>query len=368
LTLALLFATQRDKEGSSALIDAALTGREEITRALLRARAECRCSDNNGHTPLTEAAVKGHRSTVDMLLDAKADIDHGSSTGDTALIEAARHGHTEAVMRLIERKAALTTTNQHGHTALDFALERHHRGAAKTLKAACEGKPLPDLTQLLLDEARQSPTSSHNSSRKSSQRSSASSTPLQTARSHLTAGINPVSPVPEGEEDAELEAAIEGYRLASEQPPLLPPPPPPVSTIHVTRSRLAVDTGGEGSPGGGMSRPSPLAATLARANLGEAGNSPSPLPLQSSPPEDAKDDDEGEEGSPLCAAGVYQASPPLLVANPAVRVSPRNSPKSSSPLRVEVLRSRESGMGAMYGDDTPSPLDDRGAPFGFIGK
>jgi ankyrin repeat protein len=128
------------KDGSTALMWAALKGHDKIVEMLLNdARVDKKSVDheaNNGQTALIWAALKGHHKIVEMLLnDARVDkntIDHKDMSGFTALILAALKGHHKIVEMLLNDDRVDKNTIDHeskkGYTALIWAaLKGHHK-------------------------------------------------------------------------------------------------------------------------------------------------------------------------------------------------------------------------------------------------
>ncbi len=109
------------------------TGRLEINRFLLAARADPNGLDSNGETPLCAASASGHADMLQLLLESGATVDafdahatptsasrsgyhrrphHSWNDSGTALCAAAAHGHVEVVQMLLQAGASM-----HVHTA-----------------------------------------------------------------------------------------------------------------------------------------------------------------------------------------------------------------------------------------------------------
>ena len=155
-------------EGVTALIKAAMYGREGVVRTLLHAGALVDATDQRRRTALMLGALNGRVEVLKLLLEAGASVELADGKGRTALMHAAEHGHAEAVtllaatckkraimraMRAIEgdsieevvaaRRAAgsivgapwLAERDESGRTALDLAKGGEQAAAIKVLKA-----------------------------------------------------------------------------------------------------------------------------------------------------------------------------------------------------------------------------------------
>jgi Ca2+-binding EF-hand superfamily protein len=155
-------------EGVTALIKAAMYGREGVVRTLLHAGALVDATDQRRRTALMLGALNGRVEVLKLLLEAGASVELADGKGRTALMHAAEHGHAEAVtllaatckkraimraMRTVEgdsieevvaaRRAAgsivgapwLAERDESGCTALDLAKGAEQAAAIKVLKA-----------------------------------------------------------------------------------------------------------------------------------------------------------------------------------------------------------------------------------------
>ena len=91
--------------GPTPLFMAALTGRLEVARLLLDARADKEKSEAHS-TPLFVASQQGHRELVQLLLEANANKDSTNEEGATPLLKAAERGHAEVARLLLEAGAS----------------------------------------------------------------------------------------------------------------------------------------------------------------------------------------------------------------------------------------------------------------------
>ena len=155
-------------EGVTALIKAAMYGREVVVRALLFAGAQVDATDQRRRTPLMLGALNGRVEVLKLLFEAGASVELADAKGRTALMHAAEHGHAEAVtllaatckkraimraMRAIEGDSIeevvaarrvvggvvgapwLAERDESGRTALDLAKGGEQAAAIKVLKA-----------------------------------------------------------------------------------------------------------------------------------------------------------------------------------------------------------------------------------------
>ena len=85
---ALLGATGIDidaqkNDGATALLLAAVNGKDDVVKALINHGANVNLADNNGWTPLMLAVQQGHLTTVQTLLDKHVDINGTNEDGMT---------------------------------------------------------------------------------------------------------------------------------------------------------------------------------------------------------------------------------------------------------------------------------------------
>jgi ankyrin repeat protein len=73
-------------ERYTTLMRAALEGRTETVKALLRTGVDVDARDHEGHTALMFAAINMHAATVKALLDCGADVNARARDGGTALM------------------------------------------------------------------------------------------------------------------------------------------------------------------------------------------------------------------------------------------------------------------------------------------
>jgi uncharacterized protein len=127
----------RTKQDESALMMAALSGNEELARALITKGADV---NKTGWTPLHYAATKGHIRIIKLLLEESAYIDAESPNKSTPLMMAAMYGTFDALKLLIDEGADVLLKNELNLTALDFARQASRPDSAALLLKTMEAK------------------------------------------------------------------------------------------------------------------------------------------------------------------------------------------------------------------------------------
>jgi ankyrin repeat protein len=122
--------------GATALHWAAIYGKKEAVRVLLRHNAEVNATERHAGTTMHWACHFNDPEVIDWLLDKGARIDHANQMGRTPLLVAARRGCLDVARRLIERGADLRATIKDGSTALHIAARNGHRDVVDLLIAA----------------------------------------------------------------------------------------------------------------------------------------------------------------------------------------------------------------------------------------
>jgi ankyrin repeat protein len=119
-------ANARDAEKNTPLILAApqsLFGKErKIVEALVKARAQVDAVNKDGMTALMAAASSGRDGMVRLLIENEAKVDARDNDGWTALMYASSGGHWSAAKELIEAKADVDATEKKGWSPLMMAL------------------------------------------------------------------------------------------------------------------------------------------------------------------------------------------------------------------------------------------------------
>ncbi len=106
---------------TTALLEAAKAGHQEIVAVLLEHRAWPEFKDASGSTALSYAAERGHAGVVYELIQARADTETYDGQGLTPLIKAARNGRVEVVRLLIGAGVDVDRTDYAGISALEWA-------------------------------------------------------------------------------------------------------------------------------------------------------------------------------------------------------------------------------------------------------
>ena len=124
--------------GTTPLILAARSGRDQVVRELVRAGADVNGKDNNKQTALHKASSCGHSSVVKTLTEAGANLNVQDEWRKTPLMDAAYRGHANVVMELIRAGADVSVISSRecyifsyleslaaGSTALHFAAKQN---------------------------------------------------------------------------------------------------------------------------------------------------------------------------------------------------------------------------------------------------
>lgn len=105
-------------------VNAAGNGRDERVREFLNKYKYGNIidsKDRNGFTALVDAARRGHQDTVELLLGMGAAIDEPGGSGWTPLMEAALCSQEHIVKLLLEKGASIEMPEENGVTALHIA-------------------------------------------------------------------------------------------------------------------------------------------------------------------------------------------------------------------------------------------------------
>ncbi|TAK92037.1 MAG: ankyrin repeat domain-containing protein [Burkholderiaceae bacterium] len=122
---------QQNPYGETALMYAAIQGRETLVRTLVKLGAQI---NQPGWTALHYAASMDNTEICRFLLEQKADVDALSPNKTTPLMMAARGRQRANVMLLIEHGANPTLVNETGYTAAAFAARAEDTELAAWLK------------------------------------------------------------------------------------------------------------------------------------------------------------------------------------------------------------------------------------------
>jgi ankyrin repeat protein len=122
-----------DKEGATALHQAAQRRSPEPVRMLLEAGADVNAADKDGATPLYKAALNGNGNAVRLLLDAGANVHLTSSLGWTALRQAISSGDRQCIQLLTQAGSDLMVRDCMGETLLMLAVCKGDWDSASSL-------------------------------------------------------------------------------------------------------------------------------------------------------------------------------------------------------------------------------------------
>ena len=130
---------ERDKDGRTALLWAAATGKETLAKLLLSGRirnnADIDATNNRGKTALHLAVEsKSNRlALVKVLLEHGANVHAQSDGGWTALHNAAEKGYDDVASLLLQWKADVNATTSNGMTPLHWSARNGHMNAVNVL-------------------------------------------------------------------------------------------------------------------------------------------------------------------------------------------------------------------------------------------
>jgi len=118
----------KNKEGNTALNEAANKGHLEVVKFLLDNGADVDLRNATGKTPLHRAVASSKLAIVRILLESCANKDAQDMFGYTPLHYGAFHGAVECVKLLVENKADLTLKERTGKLPQDIAQAKRHYG------------------------------------------------------------------------------------------------------------------------------------------------------------------------------------------------------------------------------------------------
>lgn len=117
---------ERDREGLTALHQAAAEGRTELVRFLIAKTPDIDVKNNVGMTPLHLAADSGRIEAVQVLVDAHADFNARNDMGATPLFYAAGSGHSNVVQYLLASGADIRKNQKNNWSPLHHAVQGTH--------------------------------------------------------------------------------------------------------------------------------------------------------------------------------------------------------------------------------------------------
>lgn len=136
---------QRNQNGLTALLQAALDGNLDTVRELLLFGAAKEAVDDLRRTALHLAAKQGHTEVVNILLASGAILEAVTTWGFTPLHLAVSSGSVETIKTLLAGGAHIEAKDQGGYTALHSAAQDGHADIAETLLAS--GAELEAITE-----------------------------------------------------------------------------------------------------------------------------------------------------------------------------------------------------------------------------
>lgn len=117
---------ERDEQGLTPLMMAAVANDSMIVELLLRHKADPNLRNNVGMTALMAAAFNTSEASMPLLLGGGANPDIQDGKGRTALIVAAKQGVNNPVTMLLEAGANNELKDEKGNTALMVACGERH--------------------------------------------------------------------------------------------------------------------------------------------------------------------------------------------------------------------------------------------------
>ena len=124
----------RDSQGRTALIVAALLGETEIIDFLISKGSNLGATDNAGNTALHYATSQGHTVVLERLITAGSKLNAQKPNGEVALFHAARKGHWAALEALLDAGADTQITDYTARGLMDYAQQAKNRLLMRRLK------------------------------------------------------------------------------------------------------------------------------------------------------------------------------------------------------------------------------------------
>lgn len=130
---------QADKDGKTALWEAARHDKPDVVELLLGRSADAERATKDGDTPLLQGARKGHARVVELLLRAEPGQGARHRNDRLLLMTAAEGGSGDVVRQLVELGADVDASGADGETPM-FAAARNGKGAAIEALAAAHAR------------------------------------------------------------------------------------------------------------------------------------------------------------------------------------------------------------------------------------
>jgi ankyrin repeat protein len=136
----------QDKDGHTALYNAASRGLNTIVSTLVESNASINLGDKYGVTPLHKAVNGGHLETVITLIWGGAYVNSKDSVGNTPLHNASYRGYNNIVKVLLKKGAYVDSKDTSDRTPIHFASVKGHLDVVKTLIRAGANVNIKDST------------------------------------------------------------------------------------------------------------------------------------------------------------------------------------------------------------------------------
>ncbi|CAG7919092.1 unnamed protein product [Penicillium olsonii] len=125
----------KDKDGKTALANAAYHGQSDVVKLLLEQGIDADPVDGFNRTPLSWAAEMGHVEIIRLLLEKNVNLDTMDDDESTPLLCAASQGHEAVVSLLIDAGANPCAEDENSRNALSFAAESENMSLVALLLA-----------------------------------------------------------------------------------------------------------------------------------------------------------------------------------------------------------------------------------------
>uniref|UniRef100_A0A8C1KLG3 Ankyrin repeat domain 6 n=1 Tax=Cyprinus carpio TaxID=7962 RepID=A0A8C1KLG3_CYPCA len=147
---------RQDKDGNTALHEAAWHGFGQSVKLLVKAGANVHAKNKAGNTALHLACQNGHAQSSKVLLLGGSCPDSKNSVGDTCLHVSARYNHVSVIRALLSAICSVTERNHAGDTALHIAAALNHRKTVRMLlEAGADSRIKNNTGETALDQARE---------------------------------------------------------------------------------------------------------------------------------------------------------------------------------------------------------------------
>jgi ankyrin repeat protein len=134
----------QDRQGESALLEAARAGNPDIVKFLIERGANVNVANRRGETPIIEMAKYPYQAPVDALLKCGANACARDTNHRTAIIETAKHGYMSILENLLvhlegrlsskKRLIVINSVDHESRTAVDWAKEGGFDDCVKLLR------------------------------------------------------------------------------------------------------------------------------------------------------------------------------------------------------------------------------------------